>query len=72
MKILYETPEGHLVASECLTVAAAKDVHDGQWRVSMVASPDEDACVIADNLTEQEAKMIVRKLFDYGVYTRCP
>ena len=67
MKNLYETPEGHLVAAECLMIVAT-DLGDG-WSVGMVTHPEDGANIIAADLTEQEAKMIVRKLFDYGVYT---
>jgi hypothetical protein len=72
MKILYETPEGELVATECVTVVAAKHARDDLWSVGAFVPDDNTPFRIADNLTEPEAKAIVRKLFDYGVYMRCP
>lgn len=72
MKILYEDLDGNLIATECCTIAAALNHHSGLWGVAITVTPDEGLCRIADGLTEQEAKTIVRKLFDYGTYIRCP
>lgn len=72
MKILYETPDGNLIATECSTIEAAWDRCMNWWLVRIRMIPDGGMTSIADNLTEKEAKVIVRKLFDYGVYTHCP
>jgi hypothetical protein len=69
VKILYEHRDGTMVAADVVSILAIQNPDDDRWRVVVWCAGNCNPDTVADNLTEKEAKNIVRKLFDYGVYT---
>ena len=69
MKILFEHRDGTMVAMDAVSVLAIQNPDDDRWRVMAWGVGNGNADIIARDLTEKDAKNIVRKLFDYGVYT---
>lgn len=68
MKILFKTEEGYLIAAECTAVGAAMQSDDDKWCVRYVLKGHTGWDTMVGGLTEVEAKRIVRRLFDMGVY----
>ena len=69
MKILYENRDGTMVAMDAVSILAIQNPDDDLWRVVACPVGSGYGDVVARDLTEKDAKNIVRKLFDYGVYT---
>lgn len=69
MKILFALDDGSMVAMDAVTVIAGQQPDDDKWCVMARPVGQDGWSRIACDLTEKDAKNVVRKLFDYGVYT---
>lgn len=67
MKILFDDDRGNRIAVDCSSVAAIPDPDSDGWVVVASEICGRDM-IIRAGIDEAEAKRIVRRLFDMGVY----
>ena len=72
MNLLFEYVHGGLCAADCDAVIAVQQPDDDRWMVRVMVRGFKEWDTVVGDLTESEAKTIVRKLFDYGRYMHCP
>ena len=67
MKILFQDDYGVYVSMLCSSIVATPDPDSDGWVVLATEIFGQNV-IVRTGLTEADAKKIVRKLFDFGVY----